>query len=268
MRTVKLLIAFDGTDYCGWQRQKNGLSIQEEIERALSTICNAEIILHGAGRTDAGVHALGMTAHFKTTSRVSCNALMKGLNSLLPDAVRIIEASDQQIDFHARYSALAKTYQYSIFTGKVLPPHTRFYTHHLPFQLDLSSMKDCLTKLVGTHDFSSFETTGSRDRNYTNGRGAVRTIFQAELHEPDDSNLQLIFTGDGFLRHMVRNITGTVIEVGRGKRSVEEFVQILRCRDRKRAGVTAPSCGLSLVKVHYQKDWYLPIEGQRFLLVE
>lgn len=255
MRTVKLLIAFDGTGYCGWQRQKNGLSIQEEIERTLSTICNAEIILHGAGRTDAGVHALGMTAHFNTTSRVHCSTLQKGLNSLLPGAIRIIEASDQQADFHARYSALAKTYQYSIFTGKVLPPQRRLYSHHLPFQLNLRAMKDCLAELVGTHDFSSFETTGSRDRNNINGRGAVRTIFQAELDEPEDSNLQLVFTGDGFLRHMVRNITGTVLEVGRGKRSVEEFFEILRCRDRSRAGTTAPSCGLSLVEVHYLKNW-------------
>ncbi len=268
MRTVKLRIAFDGTDYCGWQRQKNGISIQEEIERALSIICNTEIVLHGAGRTDAGVHALGMTAHFLTASRVSCIALQKGLNSLLPGAIRIIEARDQPAEFHARFSALAKTYQYTIFTGRVLPPHRRLYSHHLPFTLDLQRMQQCLEKLVGTHDFSSFETAGSRDRNNRNGRGGVRTIFKAGLVEPEDRYVQLIFTGDGFLRHMVRNITGTVLEVGRGKRSVEEFFGILGCRDRSKAGATAPSCGLSLVRVHYQKDWAAPVEAQRLFPVE
>lgn len=255
MRTIKLLIAFDGTDYCGWQRQKNGLSIQEEIERTLSIICNGEIILHGAGRTDAGVHALGMTAHFKTSSTVDCTALEKGLNSLLPGAIRIIEASDQPADFHARFSALAKTYHYTIFTGRVLPPHRRLYNHHLPFPLDLALMAQCLRELEGTHDFSSFETAGSRDKNNTNGRGGVRTIYRTDLEKPEDEYVQLILTGDGFLRHMVRNITGTVLEVGRGKRSVDEFVDILRCKDRNQAGATAPSCGLCLLKVHYQKDW-------------
>lgn len=255
MRTVKLLIAFDGTGYCGWQRQKNGLSIQEEIERALSIICNENIILHGAGRTDAGVHARGMTAHFKTNSKVDGTALQKGLNSLLPGAIRILEAGDQSANFHARFSALAKTYHYTIFTGQVMPPDWRLYIHHLPFTQDLSSMEQCLEELLGTHDFSSFETTGSRDKNNTSGRGGVRTIYHARLIEPEEYIVQLQFTGDGFLRHMVRNMTGTLLEVGRGKRTVEEFIQILHHRDRNQAGATAPSCGLSLVKVHYRKDW-------------
>lgn len=255
MRTVKLLIAYDGTGYCGWQRQKNGLAIQEEIERVLSIICNAEIILHGAGRTDAGVHAQGMTAHFTTSSKIDCLALEKGINSLLPGAIRILEASDQPADFHARFSALAKTYRYTIFTGRVMSPDRRLYTHHLPYILNRSSMKGCLEEVLGTHDFSSFETTGSRDKNNTNGRGGVRTIYRARLVEPEEQYVQLLFTGDGFLRHMVRNITGTVLEVGRDKRTIEEFVRILRCRDRNQAGTTAPSCGLSLEKVHYQKDW-------------
>ncbi len=255
MRTVKLLIAFDGTDYCGWQRQRNGRSIQEEIERALSIICASEIILHGAGRTDAGVHARGMTAHFKTSSRVTCEAFEKGLNSLLPGAIRILEVSDQPADFHARFSALAKTYQYTVYTGRVMPPERRLYTHHLPYPLDLPRIQSCLDELCGTHDFSSFETAGSRDKNHLGGRGGERTIFKAESEEREQHSLRLVLTGDGFLRHMVRNITGTVLEVGRGRRTLAEFVEILRCRDRNQAGATAPSCGLSLVKVHYQKDW-------------
>ncbi len=255
MRTVKLLIAFDGTDFCGWQRQKNGRSIQEEIERALSLICNAKTTLHGAGRTDAGVHAAGMTAHFHTLSQVAGRDLQKGLNSLLPGAIRILGVSEEPEHFHARFSALAKTYQYTIFTGPVLPPDKRLYTHHVPYRLCHSTMRSCLAELLGEHDFSSFETTGSRDRDKEGGRGAVRTMYRALLADLKDFYLQFTFTGDGFLRHMVRNITGTLIEAGRGKRSVEEFVEIFNGRDRNKAGATAPSCGLCLVKVHYQKDW-------------
>lgn len=254
MRTVKLLIAFDGTDFCGWQKQKNGPTIQEAIERALSIICNAKIILHGAGRTDAGVHAAGMTAHFKTASRIPTAALQNGLNSLLPEAIRILQADETADDFHARFSALAKTYRYTIFTGPVMNPLRRLYAHHLPAKLCHKTMRKCLRQLIGEHDFSSFETTGSRDRS-RGGRGAVRTMYRAELVDQENGYLHLVYTGDGFLRHMVRNITGTICEAGRGKRSVEEFITILGCRDRNRAGATAPACGLSLDKVHYTEDW-------------
>jgi tRNA pseudouridine38-40 synthase len=254
MRTVKLRIAFDGTGFCGWQRQKNGLAIQESIEHALSIICNSEIILHGAGRTDAGVHAAGMTAHFKTASRITTTALQNGLNSLLPKAIRILQADDAAADFHARFSALAKTYRYTIFTGRIMDPFRRLYTHHLPAPLCRETMRSCLIELIGEHDFSSFETSGSRDKS-RDGRGAVRTIYRAELIEQEKDYLQFVYTGDGFLRHMVRNITGTVCEAGRGKRSVEEFIAILESRDRNQAGATAPSCGLSLHEVHYMKDW-------------
>ena len=254
MRTVKLLIAFDGTDYCGWQRQKNGHSIQEEIERALSLICNAETTLHGAGRTDAGVHAEGMTAHFQTLSQVPGRDLQKGLNSLLPGAIRILDVSEGPQHFHARVAALARTYRFTVYTVPLLPPDKRLYVHHVPCRLEHSAMRSCLSELLGEHDFSSFEATGSRDKNLS-GRGAVRTIYRTSLINPRDFYLQFTYTGDGFLRHMVRNITGTIIEVGRGKRSVEEFVEIMNRRDRNTAGPTAPSCGLSLVKVHYQRDW-------------
>ncbi|MEJ2057651.1 MAG: tRNA pseudouridine synthase A [Desulfofustis sp.] len=219
MRIIRLLIAFDGTGYCGWQRQKNGPSIQETIERALSIICNEAVILHGAGRTDAGVHAEGMSAHFQTNSTIDSTALKKGLNALLPGAIRIISLADAAADFHARFSAQAKTYR------------------------------------SGEHDFSSFETTGSRDKDRRNGRGAVRTIFNARLSGPEDDYLQFFLTGDGFLRHMVRNLIGTILEVGKGKRTVQEFVDILGYRDRNRAAATAPSRGLCLIKVHYERDW-------------
>lgn len=254
MRTVKLIIAFDGTDYCGWQKQRNGPTIQEEIERALSIICDTGIALHGAGRTDAGVHARAMTAHFKTVSRVTGENFRKGLNSLLPASIRIVDATDADDDFHARFSAFGKTYRYTIFNGQVMDPCKRLYAFHVPHVLNLEAMRACLDHLVGEHDFSSFEAAGSRERGGNSGRGAVRTLFKTGLTHSDDY-LEFHFTGDGFLRHMVRNLAGTIIEVGRGKRSVNEFFRILACRDRCQAGATAPPCGLSLVKVHYQKDW-------------
>ena len=130
MRTIKLVIAYDGTNFSGWQKQKNGPTIQDKVERAVSMICNTETVVHSAGRTDSGVHALAMAAHFKTLSHVSCDDLQRGLNSLLPAAIRILSASEEPADFHARYSALAKTYRYTIFTGPILCPHNRLYTLH------------------------------------------------------------------------------------------------------------------------------------------
>jgi len=255
MRILKFVIAFDGSDYCGWQRQQNGPSIQQEIEQAVSLICAEPTTVHGAGRTDAGVHALGMTAHIRTSSRVSCSAFQKGLNSLLPCAIRILSVNHQADDFHARFSAVGKTYRYAVFTGKVLCPTKRLYTSHLPYRLSQSAISACLEKITGTHDFSSFETAGSRDRNVEEGRGAVRTIFQARLSEPSADTLHLLFTGDGFLRHMVRNLSGTILEVARGKRTIDELDGILAARDRNQAGATAPPQGLTLMKVHYDCDW-------------
>ena len=255
MRTIKLVIAYDGTNYSGWQKQKNAPTIQEKLERAVSMICNTETVVHSAGRTDSGVHALAMAAHFKTNSRVSCDDLQRGLNSLLPAAIRILAASGEPADFHARYSALAKTYRYTIFTGPILCPHNRLYTLHVPYQLSIAPMRDCLAKLIGEHDFSSFEKTGSRDKSRENSRGAVRTLFRAELEQPEPSIIHFNFTGDGFLRHMVRSIVGTILEIGSGKQTVEAFARILASKDRNKAGTTAASCGLHLVKVHYKQDW-------------
>jgi tRNA pseudouridine38-40 synthase len=255
MRTLRLLISFDGTGYCGWQKQDNGPSIQAEIERAVSLICDELTVVHGAGRTDAGVHALGMTAHFNSSSGVDCESFSKGLNSLLPPAIRILEVSDQDSSFHARFCALAKTYFYQIYTGPTLCPTRRLYNCHVPYKLSRRTMRHCLETLLGTHDFSSFETAGSRDKDQAGGRGAVRTIFKAELSEPEPDFIRLTYTGDGFLRHMVRNITGTIIEAGRGKTAAHEFAEILGALDRSRAGATAPACGLTLFKVHYEQDW-------------
>ena len=251
MRTVKLIISYDGTGYCGWQRQQNGPTIQEELERAVSVICNGSTILHGAGRTDAGVHAVGMTAHFRTQSRVSCRNLQKGLNSLLPEAIRIVAAEEKDNSFHARFSAHSKTYCYSVFTGGIQSPLQRLYTLHYPYRLSGDAIKQCLEIVTGIHDFGAFETSGSRDRQAVNTRGAVRTILKTELKNPEPDLFHLLFTGDGFLRHMVRNLSGTILEVGRGKRDSVEFESILESRDRQLAGPTAPARGLTLLSVHY-----------------
>jgi len=255
MHTIKLVISFDGTNYCGWQRQDNGPTIQEEIERAVSLICNTATAVHGAGRTDAGVHALGMTAHFQTDCRIELKSLIKGLNSLLPDAIRILEVTGKSPEFHSRFSARAKTYRYAVYNGTIECPIRRLYRTHLPFALSTSAIRSCLEIITGTHDFGSFEAAGSRDKNHLKGRGAVRTLFSAELREAEPDLLHFIFTGDGFLRHMVRNIVGTVLEVGQGKRSIEEFKLLMSQRDRNLAGATAPARGLTLMAVHYGDNW-------------
>lgn len=252
-RTIKLLIGYDGTGFCGWQRQKHGSTIQGEIENRLAIITTEDIFLHGAGRTDAGVHAEGMIAHFKTHSPISCAALVRGLNAMLPGAIRIYLAEEVHSSFHARFSASGKQYQYTVYTGTVHPPHLRLYSLHITACLDFPAMRECLKLLEGTHDFSSFENSGSRDKDNCTGRGAIRTMYEAVIEEKTQELFAFQFTGDGFLRNMVRNLVGTLLEVGRGTFSVSEFCRILKARDRTKAGPTAPAHGLQLNKVYYEE---------------
>lgn len=250
-RNIKLLIAFDGTDYNGWQRQKHDITIQGEIEKCLQRMTNCEVMLHGAGRTDAGVHAEGMVAHFITSRNIACEAFKKGLNSMLPYAIRILKAEEVEEQFHSRFWARGKHYEYSFFTGEVMPPTKRLYQLHTPFLLDFKAMESCLHFLTGTHDFSSFENSGSRDKKKESGKGAVRTIYTASLENRSADSYAFTFIGEGFLRHMVRNIVGTLLEVGKGQRTVEEFRHALESRNRSAAGPTAPPHGLQLKKVLY-----------------
>ncbi len=252
-RTLKLVVAFDGTNYAGWQRQKGVATIQAELEAKLSLMTGEAVSVQGSGRTDAGVHALGMVAGFRTQSRVPCAGFQKGLNSLLDPAIRVLAVEEREPGFHARRSALSKTYSYRVTTGPVCLPTDRLYAHHEARPLDLPAMAASLLLLEGEHDFSSFEAAGSRDLEKTGGRGAVRRILRAFIR-PDPARADgfaFVLTGDGFLRHMVRNIAGTVLEVGRGRLSVEEFGQVLAGRNRELAGPTAPACGLFLEEVHY-----------------
>ncbi|PIE56720.1 MAG: tRNA pseudouridine(38-40) synthase TruA [Desulfobulbus propionicus] len=250
-RNIRLDLSFDGTRYCGWQRQRHAPSIQAMLETRLATLTRDEVTLHGAGRTDAGVHALNMVANFHTSSHIDLAAFLHGLNSMLPEDIRILKATEVPKDFHSRFSATGKTYSYRFFTGQIMPPCSRLYMSHFPCSLEHTSIATALKHLQGTHDFTSFEGAGSRDP--ASGRGAVRTLFSAQygsLADPD--HWMLSFTGDGFLRHMVRNLVGTLIEIGRGKRRADDITAILAARDRTAAGPTAPACGLFLEQVHYQ----------------
>lgn len=255
-RNIRLVIAFDGTSYSGWQRQNNARTIQGAIEDKLARMTGARVILHGAGRTDAGVHACGMVAHFHTRVTIPCEGFMNALNSMLAADIRILSADEMPADFHSRYSATGKTYRYSIYTGPIQLPFERLYCLHYPGSLSAENIKQCISFVVGHIDFSSFEASGSRDQNMNAGRGAVRTIYQAEFREDPGDHLAFSFhfTGDGFLRHMVRNLVGTLLEAGREKISPSEFQAILASRDRRRAGPTAPACGLILERV-----WYEPL---------
>lgn len=251
MHNLRLTIAYDGTDFHGWQLQPDKPTIQGEIERHLATIHNQPITLHGAGRTDAGVHATGMVANFQSNRGLTCEALCKSLNSMLQPSIRILAVERVAHSFHSRFTAVSKTYRYAFFNGTILMPRKRLYTVHIKAPLDIDAMKACLHFLIGTHDFASFETAGSRDPQAKSQKGSTRTIHDAEISHDANQLYSITLTGDGFLRHMVRNITGTLFEVGTLRRSISNFQAAVAARDRSAAGPTAPAHGLTLEKVYY-----------------
>ena len=253
MRNIKLVLSYDGTAYAGWQRQLGQISIQQVVEEAIVRLTQAPVTLHGAGRTDAGVHAEGMTANFKTESVIALSGLVNGLNSMLPESIRVLAAENVANDFHARYNATGKVYEYIFITTEIMPPCLRLYAAQIKGPFDCDSVRLCLPMLVGTHDFSSFEAAGSRDLSSSRGRGAVRTIFTADLDDVGQgfAVYRLTISGDGFLRHMVRNIVGTLFAVGRGRLTPSDFQEILTSRNRSSAGNTAPAKGLTLKTVLY-----------------
>ena len=253
-RTIRLLIAYDGSNYCGWQRQRQGEpTVQEQLERQLSRLCDEPITLHGAGRTDTGVHALGMVAHLHTRSTIAVPTLERGLNALLPLDIRILAAEEAPTDFHSRFNVLGKTYRYDFCTAALQMPCARRYQAHFPGPFALNRLAEALPLLLGTHDFSSFERTGSRDRSAVDGRGAVRTLSAISctpnLGQADCWSLRV--TGDGFLRQMVRILAGTLIDIGQGRRQPHDLPAILAGCDRRLAGLTAPACGLFLEQIYY-----------------
>jgi tRNA pseudouridine38-40 synthase len=245
MRNIKLTIEYDGTAYHGWQIQAKDITIQEAIETALSTMTRGKIRLSGSGRTDAGVHALGQVAHFKTESKIPPDAFFAGLNSLLPDDIVITACEEVDDNFHARFSAKIKTYQYRIFNRSVPIAIGRQYAWHIRKKLNVAAMQEAAEHIIGSHDFKSFEGTGS-PRAHT-----IRTVMHAEFAQQEDGYLIFEITANGFLRFMVRNLVGTLANVGLRKTSPEEFRQILETKNRDLAGATAPPQGLFLVNVEY-----------------
>ena len=243
----KLIIEYDGTDFHGWQRQKNDRTIQQEIEQALfsMTATAQRITLNGSGRTDAGVHAYGQVANFLCETGLTGTVFQKGLNSILPDDIVIKDCRLVDPDFHARYDARSKIYHYRIINRSLPPAIGRQYAWFIRRELNPAAMRSALSQIIGSHDFKSFEGSGS-PRAHT-----VRNIMTAGLTEHPDGLLVFEIEADGFLRFMVRNIVGTLVCVGQGKMNAAEFGEILASRNRDLAGPTAPPQGLFLVEVRY-----------------
>ncbi|MFC1579965.1 tRNA pseudouridine(38-40) synthase TruA [Thermodesulfobacteriota bacterium] len=245
IKNIRLDLQYDGTLYHGWQRQKSDPTIQAVLEDKIQIMTNESVTLHGSGRTDAGVHALNQVCNFNTSSRLDPPALRKGLNSLLPQDIHITDAQYVPSEFHSRYSARAKTYEYRILNRPEPDIFSARYLWHIQDPLKRSEMAKCLSSLLGEQDFSSFMSTGSA------AKSPVRNMIGAEIEIHDSHLLSFYFKANGFLRHMVRNIVGSVVEVGRGKTGVDAFEKILLARDRTTAGVKAPPQGLFLVEVKY-----------------
>ena len=253
MPAYKLTIEYDGTNYHGWQRQANARTIQEAIESALAKMVKKPVRLTGSGRTDAGVHALGQVAGFNAPVTLPPRAFVAGLNSMLPDDI-VIHACEAVPDhFHAQYDAKMKTYRYRILNRPLPEAIGRQYAWHLPRPLDLQAMQQAAGHLLGTLDFKSFEASGSPKSHTT------RTVSKAGIYRESEAHLAFEITANGFLRFMVRNIVGTLVDVGLGKTTAADFEQIRLSADRGAAGDTAPAHGLFLVAVNYDASVDTPL---------
>ena len=248
---LKLTIAYDGTGLVGWQRQPTGTSIQALLEDALAALEGAPVTVSGAGRTDAGVHALGQVASVTLHRDIAPRSVVSAANVKLPPAVRVLAAEEVGPEFHARFRASTKTYRYRIWNGDVLSPFESPFAWHLPWPiLDVAAMDAAAARLVGTHDFAAFQGSGSDTQT------TVRTIFASSIVGRAEGTSDPVITydvrADGFLRHMVRAIVGTLVEVGRGRKPAAWMSEVLESRERRRAGPTAPPMGLFLVGVEYE----------------
>jgi tRNA pseudouridine38-40 synthase len=257
-RTLKLTIAYDGTDFAGWQRQASDRTVQATIEDALLPIEGGRAILIGAGRTDAGVHAAGQVASVRLTSQIPADELQRALNATLPGDVRILTVDLVDDGFNAQFAAKSKTYRYWLLSAGVVPPPLRRYVWHIPQRLDAGRMQAAAAALVGRHDFAAFQAAGS---DVVTSVREVLASGVSELEPGSTSDLltatfagdlfRYEITGTGFLRHMVRNIVGTLVDIGRHRRPIEDIPAILASCDRSRAGATAPPHGLVLWAVRY-----------------
>ena len=245
LKNFKLTIEYDGSAHQGWQRQTNGITIQGEIEKALMTMTGKKVVLIGSGRTDAGVHAFGQVANFHCDTALSPEVFQKGLNSLLPEDIVIKKCKQVPEKFHARYDVKSKTYCYRILNRTLPAAIFRQYAWHIPKKLEPDTMRYALRYIIGTHDFKAFEGAGSPRANTT------RSVLNADFIKMDDGYLFFEIEGDGFLRFMVRNIVGTLVDVGLGKITPDDFNKILLSKDRNLASMTAPAHGLFLMQVKY-----------------
>lgn len=249
-RNIRLILAYDGTDFHGWQRQPHAATIQAFVEGALHKLTGAPTSICGSGRTDAGVHASHQVASFQTLSTIPCANFVKALNNALPPTIRIKAAADVGATFHARYGARQKTYWYRMLLTPVCSPLLWRFVYHHPYHLDRARMAQAAKLLEGEHDFTSF--AGADAVGDDEAKSNVRRIFRSRfVWCPRTSMLIYQVTGKGFLRYMVRNIVGTLLEVGRGRLEPKDIPAILDATDRTKAGPTAPAQGLCLMKVEY-----------------
>jgi len=247
MRTLKITLQYDGTNYVGWQRQATGTSIQGLLEDSLKPIAGTRITVHGAGRTDSGVHALAQVASVTFPGTLDTSVLARALNAVLPPDVRVLTIEEKPADFHARFSAVGKTYEYRIVNAPIVSPFLVRYAWHVVQRLDIEAMKAAAAHLIGTHDFAAFRAAGS---DVDSSERTIHTIGWTE-DSGYDAPLSIRLNGTGFLRHMIRNIVGTLVEVGSGRWAPDRVADILASRDRAQAGPTAPAYGLFLVAVDY-----------------
>jgi tRNA pseudouridine38-40 synthase len=255
----KVVLAYDGTTFHGWQVQPGFATVQGELRDALARVTGEDVLPQGSGRTDAGVHALGQVASFTLAAPIPEANLVRALNRTLPASIRVLSASRESSDFHARHSARAKTYEYRVFRGKICPPWLAPYVYAFNARLDVERMQRAAVVVCGEHDFTSFAATDpdrlERDAAGQGTSSCVRFLHSSEWSLEAENDL-LIYRvrGNSFLHHMVRNLVGTFLEVGRGNLTASEIPAVLESRTRERAGPTAPARGLFLVNVEYSNE--------------
>ena len=250
MRNIRLLLAYDGSEFSGWQIQPDALTIQGTLASAIGRVTGEKVLPQGSGRTDAGVHALGQVATFPIQSPIPAANLVKALNDVLPPSIRVLEACEAAAEFHARKSARAKTYRYRVYRDPICPPFLSRYVWHYPFPLDENAMQQAASLVIGEHDFTSFAAVDAERQHEDEIVSNVRRIFVSTWKRAGE---ELIYTvqGSGFLHHMVRNLVGTFVLVGKATLRPENISEILQARNRAAAGATAPASGLYLVNVDY-----------------
>ena len=247
-RRIRITVSYDGTQFHGWQVQPGLVTIQSELQRAFQVITKIPVTIQGSGRTDAGVHARAQVAAFSTTSQIPCQNLPRAMNRVLPGAIRVLSAEDVAPAFHARFDAVSKLYEYRLYRDEICPPFDFPYVHHFPYPLDDAAMIAAAPLLEGEHDFSAF---AAHDERYTDDYSKVRTIFSSVLKREGPMLIYRV-RGSGFLKHMVRNILGTLLEVGKGNLVNAQLQNMLRGAPRAEGGPTAPASGLFLVEVTYK----------------